>query len=98
MITTKEQAYEFFKFLCNTTGIDLEALLFAEKNEPSTIGAMFQKRELFEIYRLYMSGEYDRAVNASADFLKECISNLRMKEFDAASLEEVSNFYLKASQ
>lgn len=98
MITTKEQAYEFFKFLCNNTGIDLETLLFAERNEPSTIGAMLQKRELFEIYRLYMGGEYDRAVNASADFLKECISNLRMREFDTKSLEEVSTFFLEASQ
>lgn len=97
MITTKEQAYEFFKFLCNATGIDIEALLFAEQHEPSTIGAMLQKRELFDIYRLYMTGEYDRAVNSSADFLKECISNLKMKEFDEKSLKEVSSFYLKAA-
>lgn len=74
MITTKEQAYEFFKFLCTTTGIDIEALLFAEKNEPSTISVMLQKHELFDIYRLYMAGEYDRAVISSADFLKECIN------------------------
>lgn len=98
MITTKEQAYEFFKFLCNATGIDLEALLFAEKNEPSTISVMLQKRELFDIYCLNMAGEYDRAVNASADFLKMCISNLKMKEFDAHSLKEISNFYLEAAQ
>lgn len=98
MITNKEQAYDFFKFLCNSTGIDLEALLFAEQNEPSTIGTMFRKRELFDIYRLIMAGEYDRAINASADFLKECISNLRMKEFDTESLKETSNFYLEAAQ
>lgn len=98
MITNKEQAYDFFKFLCNATGIDLEALLFAEQNEPSTIGAMLRKRELFEIYRLIMAGEYDRAINASADFLKECISNLRVKEFDTKSLKETSNFYLEAAR
>lgn len=98
MITTKEQAYEFFKFLCTTTGIDIEALLFAEKNEHSTISVMLQKHELFDIYRLCMAGEYDRAVISSADFLKECINNLRMKEFDAESLKEVSSFYLEAAR
>lgn len=98
MITTKEQAYEFFKFLCKATGIDLEALLFAEKNEPSTVGSMLRKRDLFEIYRLYMAEEYDRAINAATDFLKECISNLSMEAFDAESLKEVGSFYLEASR
>lgn len=98
MIATKDQAYEFFKFLCNATGIDIEALLFAEKNEPSTISTMFQKRELFDIYCLYMAGEYDRAVNSSADFLKTCISNLKLENYDEKSLQEVSSFYLEASK
>lgn len=98
MIATKEQAYEFFKFLCNATDIDIEALLFAEKNEPSTISSMFQKRELFDIYCLYMADEYDRAVNSSADFLKTCISNLKLENYDEKSLQEVSCFYLEASK
>ena len=98
MIATKEQAYEFFKFLCNATGIDIEALLLAEKNEPSTISTMFQKRELFDIYCLYMAEEYDRAVNSSADFLKICISNLKLENYDEKSLQEVSSFYLEASK
>lgn len=97
MITTREQAYEFFKFLCNATDIDIEALLIAEKQEPSTISSMFQKRELFDIYCLYMAGEYDRAVNASADFLKECIGNINIKNLNESSLKEVGRFYLEAS-
>lgn len=98
MIATREEAYDFFKFLCNATGIDIEALLFAEKNSPSTISTMLQKRELFDIYRLYMSGDYDRALNASVDFLKICIRNVRMREIDEESLKEMGNFYLDASK
>lgn len=98
MITTKEQTYKFFKFLCNATDIDIEAILLAEKNEPSTISAMFQKHELFDIYRLYKSGEYDRAMNSSADFLKECIKNFSIKNLNEESLKEVSSFYLEASK
>ncbi len=98
MIATKEQTYELFKFLCNVTDIDIEALLFAEKQEPSTLSAMFQKRELFDIYCLYMSGDYDQAINSSIDFLKECLSNIRIKNMDEQSMKEIGNFYIEASK
>lgn len=98
MIATKEQTYELFKFLCNATDIDIEALLSAGKNEPSTLSTMFRKRELFDIYCLYMSGEYDRAINSSVDFLKECLSNIRIKNTDEQSMKEVGNFYIEASK
>ena len=98
MIATQEQTYEFFKFLCNATDIDIEAILLAEKNEPSTISAMFQKRDLFDIYCLYKSGEYDRAINASADFLKSCLSNIHIQNINEESTKEIGDFYLEASK
>lgn len=57
MITNKEQGYAFFKFLCNATGIDCEALILAERNEPLIISVMLWKPELFDIYWLTMAGE-----------------------------------------
>lgn len=46
----------------------------------------------------YSRGEYNRAINACADFLKECISNARINEFTEESLRETSRFFLESAK
>lgn len=61
-MNTKEQSYLLFKKLCSWYEIDIEQMVKDNpKSRSGTLGTIMAQDRLFNIYRSYLSGDYDIA-------------------------------------